>query len=232
MCIDRRFSRHAWRVTPEHARRLQEELRHFVIPIGTLSQLHLVAGADVAYDRPSCRMFAGIVVLQLPDFQIVETRMAVRQTTFPYIPGLLSFRETPALLAAWKQVSHTPDVLFIDGHGLSHPRRFGLACHVGVLIDRPVIGCAKSRLIGTYEEPPPTRGSTSWLYDETGHIIGAVVRTRGGTRPVFVSVGHRIDLQEAVRVTLLCSKGYRLPEPIRQADQFVERIKRARRRTS
>lgn len=224
--------RHRWNLTPGQARQLQEELRHSVILTGKVNRVHLVAGADVAYDRPTRRMFAGIVVLQLPDFQIVETRIAIRQTTFPYIPGLLSFRETPALLAAWDKVSHIPEVLFVDGHGLSHPRRFGLACHLGVIIDRPVIGCAKSRLIGTYEEPAPMRGSISWLYDEAGQIMGAVVRTRDRTRPVFVSVGHRIDLQEAVRITLLCSKGYRLPEPLRQADQFVERIKRTACRTS
>lgn len=224
--IDQRYRSHPWNVTPEEARRIQIMLRDRVVPYGTITRLHLVAGADVAYHARTHRMVAGVVVLRYPELDIIESRIVHRHVTFPYIPGLLSFRETPALLDALSQLTHVPDVLFVDGHGLSHPRRFGIACHIGVLIDRPVIGCAKSRLTGWYEEPAPVRGSMTPLYDHHGQIIGSVVRTRDHTRPMFVSIGHRVDLSEAVRLTLLCGKGYRVPEPIRQADLCVERIKR------
>ena len=224
--INQTLPPHSWIVTPEEARHIQAKLRERVIPYGKINRVHLVAGADVAYDTSTHQMFAGVVVLHYPELCVVEAHRAVRAATFPYIPGLLSFREAPALLEALNKLTCIPDVVFVDGHGLSHPRQFGIACHIGVIIDRPVIGCAKSRLTGSYEEPAPTRGSTSSLCNRNGHIIGSVVRTRDHTRPLFVSIGHRVDLSEAVRLTLLCGEGYRIPEPTRQADLFVESVKR------
>lgn len=217
---------HSWDVTPTEAIQIQKQLRARVIPHGKLTSLRLVAGADVAFDTRSERSYAGLVVLAFPSLDIVETVVRQDRIAFPYIPGLLSFRETPALLRAFSALKHEPDVIFIDGHGLSHPRSAGIACHLGVLLDRPVIGCAKSRLTGTYDEPAPSRSSVSYLYDVHRRVIGAVVRTKDRVQPVFVSIGNRIDLEEAIRLTLACTKGYRIPEPTRQADLLVERAKR------
>jgi deoxyribonuclease V len=152
--------------------------------------------------------------------------VAVRPLRLPYVPGLLSFREDPAVLAALRRLRATPDVLLYDGHGLAHPRRFGVACHIGLIVDRPAIGCAKSRLVGMHREPGWRRGSAAPLLDG-GEVIGSVLRTRDGVRPVFVSVGHRIDLRTARRIVLACALRHRLPEPTRLADQLVGAAKRA-----
>lgn len=220
---------HPWNVTPRQAVLIQEWLRSRVLARGRISRPRLVAGADAAFDLDGELVYAAIVVLTFPGLELVETVTHRDHLTFPYIPGLLSFREAPALLHALAQLQHDPDVIFIDGHGLSHPRRAGIASHVGLCVDRPVIGCAKSRLTGDYREPGPTSGATSTLYDADGEVIGAVVRTRDRVKPVFVSVGHRIGLAEAVRLTLACGKGYRIPEPTRQADRAAERTKREHR---
>ena len=220
------FNFHRWEVSPQDAIQIQRRIREKILPYGKVNSVRLVAGADVAYAKRSHTTYAGVVVLRLTDLTVVETRIATWPTSFPYIPGLLSFREAPALLQALKKVRSEPDVLFIDGHGLSHPRGAGIASHIGILIDRPVIGCAKSLLIGSYQEPALQRGSRSYLCNKSSDIIGAVVRTRHKTKPVFVSVGHRIDLEEAIRLTLCCGKGCRIPEPTRQADLLVEKVKR------
>lgn len=217
---------HAWDVTPQQAIQIQRQIREKIIPRGKLGSVRLVAGADVAYDKERKITYAAVVVLVMKDLTIVETSMATLPTIFPYIPGLLSFREAPALCKALKNVRSEPDILFIDGHGLSHPRAAGIASHIGLLIDRPVIGCAKSVLVGSYHEPDQPRGSRSYLLNKNRQIIGAAVRTRDRTKPVFVSVGHRLDLKEAIRLTLCCGKGYRIPEPTRQADLLVEKFKR------
>lgn len=216
---------HQWDVTPAEAVRIQERIRAQVIPRGQVLMPKFVAGADAAFDTESNRVYAAAVVLAFPSLEPVETAVHRPRLSFPYIPGLLSFREAPALLQALSTLRHLPDVIFIDGHGLSHPRQAGIACHIGVLLDRPVIGCAKSILTGTYKEPAASRGATSPLYDEAGRIIGTVIRTRDRVRPVFVSVGHKISLAQAVRLTLACGKGYRIPEPTRQADLLAERAK-------
>lgn len=217
---------HSWNVSPQEAIRIQSRIQKEIIPYGKIKTVQLVAGADVAYDQKSQTTYAGVVVLRKTDLAIVETSVATWPISFPYIPGLLSFREAPALLQAFKKVRSEPDVLFVDGHGVSHPRAAGIASHIGLLLNRPVIGCAKSLLIGSYEEPELTRGSRSNLLNKHSEIIGAVVRTRDKIKPVFVSIGHRIDLDEAVRLTLCCGKGYRIPEPTRQADLLVETAKR------
>ena len=217
---------HSWDVSPKEAVQIQKQIREKIITYGKTKSVRLVAGADVAYDKKSNTTYAGVVVLRLKDLTIVETCIASCPISFPYIPGLLSFREVPALVQALEKVQKAPDVLFIDGHGISHPRSVGIASHIGLLIDRPVIGCAKSLLIGDYQEPDLPRGSQSHLFNKNSDIIGAVVRTRDKVRPVFISIGHRIDLEEAINLTLRCGKGYRIPEPTRQADLLVEKAKR------
>lgn len=215
-----------WDVTPQEAVRIQEQLRGKVVPHGRMSSPKLVAGADAAFDLEAGRVFAAIVVLAFHSLEPVETVVHKERIAFPYIPGLLSFREAPALLHAFEKVRHNPDVVFIDGHGLSHPRSAGIACHVGLCLDKPTIGCAKSLLIGRHRVPSLSRGSYTSLYDENSRVIGSVVRTRDQVRPIFVSVGHRIGLAQAVQLTLACGKGYRIPEPTRQADLLAERAKR------
>jgi deoxyribonuclease V len=187
-------------------------------------EIRLVAGLDAAFAKQEKRCVAAVVVWDLARRTVVEARTAWCELTFPYVPGLLSFREVPALLEALRQLDHEPDLLLCDGQGLAHPRRFGLACHLGVLCDRPTVGCAKSRLIGEHDEPAWRRGATAPLLDH-GERIGTVLRTRDRTRPVYVSVGHRIDLPTAERIVLACACPYRLPEPTRLADRLVAAAK-------
>jgi deoxyribonuclease V len=175
----------------------------------------LVAGADVSEKDGSAR--AAIVVVR--DLEPVEEATAEQPVRFPYVPGLLSFREIPPLLAAWRKLRTRPDVVIVDGQGYAHPRRFGLACHLGVLLGLPTLGCAKSRLIGEFEEPGPQRGSWTPLRDR-GETIGAALRTQDRTNVVYVSIGHRITLAGSIRVVLACAPRYRLPEPQRLADQL------------
>lgn len=185
-----------------------------------------VAGADLAFLPDSDRVIAAVVLLAYPSMEVLETVVRGDRTSFPYVPGLLSFRETPPVLRVIRRLRRAPDLIFIDGHGLSHPRAAGIACHIGVLLDIPVIGCAKSILCGRFAEPAARRGSVSYLYDAQDAVMGAAVRTRDGVRPVFVSVGHRIGLAQAIRLTLRCVKGFRIPEPTRQAHLVAEREKR------
>jgi len=162
------------------------------------------------------------------DFKLVETTNAVKKVTFPYIPGLLSFREAPVCLAAVEKLKQKPDVFIIDGQGIAHPRRLGLAAHLGLFFDKPTIGCAKSLLTGAYEEPPLEKGDYSLLMDEKSdqpETIGAVVRTRTNVKPVFVSVGNKCRLTDAIEITLACTTKYRLPEPTRLAHQMVSKLK-------
>jgi len=215
---------HSWVVTPQAAIELQRELASCVRTREKLRRLRLVAGTDLAFtrDRKSC--IAGAVVWDVAAKAVVEQHIVRRAVRFPYIPGLLSFREAPAILAVLRKIKTDPDAFLFDGQGLAHPRRFGLACHIGILIDRPSIGCAKSRLIGAETEPGVRRGSVSALEDD-GDCIGMVLRTRDRVKPIYVSVGHRVSLQTAVDVTMACCAGYRLPEPTRLADQLVARAK-------
>jgi len=217
---------HSWKVTPREAVAIQEQLRAKVIPRGRVGRPKLVAGADAAFDKDSDVVYVSVVVLAFPSLEPVETVILKDHASFPYIPGLLSFREAPALLRAFMKLKSDPDVIFIDGHGLSHPRSAGIACHIGLSLNRPVIGCAKSVLVGTYKDPGPSRGSVSYLYNREGRVIGAAVRTRDRVKPVYVSIGHKISLAQAIRLTLACGKGYRIPEPTRQADLLAEQAKR------
>jgi len=213
---------HGWSLSPKEAVELQRRLAQRVRMEPLPRRIRLVAGADVASSRRGDRLIAGVVVWDLQESRIVEQAVAVAKANFPYVPGLLSFREAPVLLAAFDQLCHQPDVAIFDGQGYAHPRRFGLACHVGVLIDVPSVGCAKSRLCGKHEEPGRERGSRAKLWDGE-ELLGTVLRTRSGVKPVYVSVGHRADLPSAERLVLRCASRYRLPEPTRLAHQLVSR---------
>jgi deoxyribonuclease V len=170
-------------------------------------------------------IYAAVVLLRVADWSIVETQTVIGRTKFPYIPGLLSFRETPILLEAFANLKTRPDAVMLDGHGYAHPRRFGYACHVGLWLEMPSFGCAKSVLVGTYREPGKKAGAVSPLRDGA-EVIGTVLRTRFATQPVYVSVGNRIDLASAVRWTLASCNGYRIPEPTRQAHLRVNALRR------
>ncbi|MCS7045336.1 MAG: deoxyribonuclease V [Gemmataceae bacterium] len=216
---------HSWELTPKEAVALQHRLAGEVDTAAPLRRWRLVAGADVSYHRYAPLCYAAVVVLRAEDLEVVETQHAVGASSFPYVPGLLSFREAPVVLQAFARLQARPDVVMCDGQGLAHPRRFGLACHLGLWLNVPCLGCAKSRLIGTYREPGRAAGATTPLRDR-GEIIGSVVRTKTGVKPLFVSPGHRIDLASAVEVVLRCCRGYRLPEPTRQAHRAVNELRR------
>lgn len=215
---------HRWNVTPKRAMAIQAELAGRISKGGSLGAARLVAGADLAFSADGTRCVAGVVVWDADSEQVIEQRIAIRLVRFPYVPGLLSFREAPALLAAIRKLRTEPDAFIFDGQGRAHPRRFGLACHVGLLIDRPSVGCAKSRLIGEHNEPAPHRGATAALMDGPERI-GTVLRTRQGVKCVYVSTGHRTSIASAVSLVLRCCTRYRLPEPTRLADQLVGRAK-------
>lgn len=184
-----------------------------------------IAGVDVSCSRFSHVLYAGVVVLDVKDGTILDSASIIRDATFPYIPGLLSFREAPAIFQAWQSLNMKPDLVIVDGNGIAHPRHFGLAAHLGVLWDLPTIGCAKSRLLGRHREPGMTRGSACQLLHH-GKVIGSVVRTKAKVAPVYVSVGHRITLEDAKRWILRTCNSYRLPLPIRRAHEYVNQVRR------
>ncbi|MBZ5670817.1 MAG: deoxyribonuclease V [Acidobacteriia bacterium] len=215
-----------WNLTPQEAMRLQETLRERVEREDRFGTLQFVAGADLAFDPETNLAFAGVIVYQFPQLQEVERRMARRTLRFPYVPGLLSFRESPVLLAAFEKLRVEPDLILVDGHGIAHPRRFGIACHLGLLLDRPTIGCAKSILVGEAVEPGVRAGSTAPLVDK-GETVGIVLRTRDRVKPIYVTTGHRVSLQSAVRIARQCLDGFRIPKPTREADHFVRDLRRA-----
>lgn len=209
---------HPWDLAPPEAVALQRELATRVIKTTTFDDVAWVGGVDASYRKGIAR--AAIVVLRYPDLALLDYEVAERPIDYPYVPGLLSFREAPPVLKAFEGLRRRPDLLIFDAQGLAHPRRFGLASHVGLLLDIPSIGCAKSKLCGEYDPPAPERGSFTYLYDE-GDIIGAVVRTRAKVKPVFVSIGHRVDLSTAIDYVLGCGGGYKLPEPTRWAHKIA-----------
>ncbi|MCE7945851.1 MAG: endonuclease V [Chloroflexi bacterium CFX4] len=209
---------HEWALTPNQAVDLQRRLAAQVVdrlPL-PLEAVGSVAGVDVSVKDNLSQ--AAVVVLNFPALKVIETVTAQLETPFPYISGLLSFREAPVLLKAFALLRHTPDVFLFDGMGKIHPRRFGIACHMGLWLNKPSIGCGKTPYIGTYVEPPHGRGSYAALHDK-GEVIGVVLRTRSNVKPLYVSVGHLIDLESARQIVMACTTRYRLPEPIRQAHQ-------------
>lgn len=207
---------HDWDVSPAEAMRLQESLRQRIVMENLVGGVQTIAGVDVGIKGDKAK--AAVVVLRYPDLSLLEAALAEQPVTFPYIPGLLAFREAPAILAACEKLQVEPDLFIFDGQGLAHPRRLGIASHVGLILDKPSIGCAKSRLWGTHAEPPAAAGSWVPLYDGQ-EIIGAVVRTKDGFSPLYVSIGHKVDLETAVAYVLATCRGHRLPEPCRQAHE-------------
>lgn len=206
-----------WPRTEEEALAMQEALRRRLLPGPGPSRPATVAGLDVAYHEDGDRLAAAIVVLDATDHTVRDSAVAHSRAAFPYVPGLFAFRELPALLVALDRLTVRPDVLICDGHGLAHPRRFGLACHLGVLTGLPSFGVGKTPLVGTWQPPGERRGDRSDLVDD-GEVVGAVLRTRAGVKPVFVSVGHRMDLDTACDLTLGLTPRFRLPETTRAAD--------------
>ena len=211
-------SLHPWDVDPRAAASIQRDLAARVIARDEVAPApRYVAGVDLSPPDDAGEATAAVVLLELPALSTVEVRLHRGKPAFPYVPGLLSFREAPLVLGALAMLSTTPDAILVDGHGLAHPRRFGLACHLGLLTGTPTIGCAKSILCGRPEGSlEPERGSQVPLVDR-GEVVGAAVRTRAGVRPIYVSVGHRTSLERAVELTLACCKVYRMPEPTRLA---------------
>ncbi|MFB3921106.1 MAG: deoxyribonuclease V [Terriglobia bacterium] len=214
-----------WNLTPRQAMREQERLRERVILTDDFKAVRLVAGADLAFDPETKIAFAGVIVYRFPEMQEVERRMARRKLRFPYVPGLLSFREGPVLLAAFARLRAEPDLILIDGHGRAHPRLFGIACHMGVLLDSPTIGCGKSLLVGEHDEPGGKAGSTAPLWFR-GERVGEALRTRENAKPIYVTVGHRVSLPSAVELVRLCCDGFRIPKPTREADHYVGELRR------
>jgi len=211
---------HNWDMTPAEARALQESLRAQVVRDDQLGPVKLVAGLDVGFEDGGATARAAVAALSFPDLRMVETAIARVPAKFPYIPGLLSFREVPALLAALSKLGAPPDLLLCDGQGIAHPRRFGVACHLGLLTGIPSIGVAKSRLTGTFGPLPEAKGSTVPLLDK-GEQIGVVLRSRDGVNPLFVSLGHKVCLGTAVAYVMACLTRYRLPETTRQAHHLA-----------
>jgi len=213
--------KHKWNLTPKQAVQIQEELRSRVVmePIEP-HNIRLIAGVDVGLPRGAKNARAAVAVLNYQSMEVVEHVTAELPVAFPYIPGLLSFREMPVILKAMQMLATQPDIFMVDGHGYAHPRRFGLACHLGVWLNQATIGCGKSILIGKQTPLGNQRGDVAYLED-AGEIIGAAVRTRDKVKPVYISVGHQTDLSSAIQITLDCGRGVRLPEPIRWAHRLA-----------
>lgn len=217
-----RAAKHEWGVSPAEARAIQERLRASVITQCEVDQVRRVAGVDVGFEDQGRMTRAVVATLNFPGLELLEYGLARLPTQFPYVPGLLSFREIPAILKALKKLQVLPDVLICDGQGLAHPRRFGVASHLGVLTGLPSIGVAKKRLVGVHEPVPDERGAWVPLMDGD-ETIGGVLRTRQGVKPVYVSIGHRVDLAFAIRLVMDCTPRYRLPETTRWADGIASR---------
>ncbi|GAB1421879.1 deoxyribonuclease V [Anaerolineales bacterium] len=207
---------HPWNLTPSEAIQCQKSLASQIIddqPI-RLNQVKTVAGVDVSVKQNTSQ--AAVIILSFPDLQVIEVQTAIMPTQYPYIPGLLTFREAPVLLRAFEKVQQEPDVLIFDGMGKIHPRGIGIASHMGLFLDKPTIGCGKTHFVGEYAQPLNERGAFEWIHYKND-IIGAIVRTRVNVKPVYISVGHRTDLATAIELIMATTPKYRLPEPIRQA---------------
>lgn len=211
---------HPWDLTPKEAIALQKQLREYVRVEDDYGEIRTVAGVDVGFEKHNSITRAAIAVLDYPSLELKISAIARQPTRFPYVPGLLSFREIPAVLEALQQLDELPDLLLCDGQGIAHPRRLGIATHLGLLLDRPTIGVGKSRLLGTYEEPGMEKGQWSPLFDK-GEAIGCVLRSRTGVKPLYISPGHRIGLNSAREWVMRCLTRYRLPETTRWAHRLA-----------
>lgn len=217
--------RHPWDVSYQEAVGWQERLRDELILSGEASGARIIAGADVSYERHGSTFFAGIVVMDVGTREVIEEAHHVGPVSFPYIPGLLSFREGPVILGAFEKLSTVPDAVIFDGQGIAHPRGLGLASHMGILLGVPTVGSAKTRLVGEYGDVAPERGSATELI-HNGRGVGYVVRSKEGTKPIFVSPGHLISGRAAVELVLACTARYRIPEPVRRAHILVNRLRK------
>jgi deoxyribonuclease V len=217
---------HPWKVSPREAIRIQQELRKKLRLRPPQAPFKTVAAADVSYSRTDEKLFAAFLIFSYPDLTLLESAAAKGKSSFPYIPGLLSFREAPILLKAFSKLERRPDVILIDGQGIAHPRFMGIAAHLGLLLNLPSIGCAKSRLFGKETEPGLEQGSFVPLMEEE-RTVGMTVRTRAGVKPVYVSPGHKMDMEGSVKMVLSLCRGYRIPEPLRQVHIFVNQLRSA-----
>jgi deoxyribonuclease V len=216
---------HPWVVSTQKALEIQRSLQHEIRLAPLPHSIECVAGTDVSYSRITNTLWGGVAVFSYPGLAKLEEKWASDQSLFPYVPGLLSFREIPVLLLALRQIRTSPDVILCDGQGIAHPRGVGIATHLGLVLDTPTIGCAKSRLVGEFGSVGRNKGNFAPLRYK-GLTVGAVVRTRPGTKPIFVSPGFKLTSQEAISITLNCTKKYRIPEPIRSAHLLVNRVRR------
>jgi len=213
---------HSWEVNPQEAIKIQKDLKSNISLKKSFSKINKIAGADVSYYQN--KMIAGVVIFEFPNLKTIERQSFISTVTFPYIPGLLTFREGPSLLAAFKKIKNDPDIILFDGQGIAHPRRMGIATHLGLFLDKPTIGCAKSKLSGKYTSVGEEKGDYT-LLKEGKEVLGAVLRTRRKVKPIFISPGYKIDLSNSIEITLKCIVKYRLPVPVREAHIFVNQIR-------
>jgi deoxyribonuclease V len=217
---------HHWDVTPREATEIQNQMKsRIILENGSeLKNISKIAGADVSYDKSTNTVYAAVIVFSFPELVLLEENHASQEASFPYVPGLLVFREGPTLIKAFEETNQEPDIIIFDGQGIAHPRGIGIATHMGILLDKPSIGCAKTVLIGDFEEPEKTADSYTPLV-KNGVQLGVALRTKDRVEPVFVSIGHKIDLPTAIDIVMKCSRGYRLPEPIRQTHILSNRLR-------
>lgn len=215
---------HSWDLSRTEAIDVQRRLSGQVRQVPLAKPVRTIAGADVSYAKHDAEVYAAVLVFSFPDLALCDQAVAADTAKFPYVSGLLSFREAPILTKAFRKIRTKPDVIIFDGQGIAHPRGVGLASHMGLILDCPSVGCAKTRLVGIHKQLPKTRGSTVLLTHQ-GRVVGGVVRTRDSVSPVFVSPGHAITLEESIRLVLGCCRGYKLPEPTRQAHIAVNRLR-------
>lgn len=216
---------HPWDVTSQEAVAIQRQLRQRIQITPFNQPIGYVAGGDISFNRGSDVFYAGFVVFRYPDMQLCGHSLVVARSSFPYVPGLLSFRELPALLQAWQQMPLQPDVVLLDGHGIAHPRRIGIASHFSLWVDKPTIGCAKKLLVGMHGTLGQQAGAQAVIYDRD-EVVGMALRTRDRIKPVYISVGSRLDLDDALRITQHCVMKHRLPEPTRRAHLLVNQLRR------
>ena len=213
--------RHPWNLQPIQAIKLQKELSKKILLKNDFGKIKIIAGADVGFDKEGKKVFGGMVVFIYPEMEILESVRVVLPVKFPYIPGLLSFREGPVLMRTYAKLKTKPDLIIFDGQGIAHPRGLGIASHMGLILNKPTIGSAKSWLYGEFKKPGEKRGDYSYLYNKEKKKIGAVLRTRSQVNPIFVSPGHKINIKTSINIILTCSPKYRIPEPIRQSHQLA-----------
>lgn len=213
---------HSWEVSPQEAIKIQKDLKSNISLKKSFNKIDKIAGVDVSYYQN--KMIAGVIIFEFPNLKIIERQSFVSSINFPYIPGLLTFREGPSILSAFKKIKNEPDIILFDGQGIAHPRRMGIATHLGLFLNRPTIGCAKSRLSGKYTSVGEQKGDYTPL-KEGEEVLGVVLRTRKGVKPIFLSPGHKIDLPNSIEIVLKCIVKYRLPLPVREAHIFVNQIR-------